>query len=67
MKHKPVLLTISTICSGHTKKNITKFYVKEKQKKNIKFILILLLNNENSVHSEGVYESEKNGEIIDFA
>lgn len=35
MKHRPVLLNISTICSGSAKKEITKFAVKEKQKKNI--------------------------------
>lgn len=67
MKHKPVLLNISTICSGHAKKGIAKFALKKKRKKNIKFIQGLLLNNENIMHSQGVYESEKYSEILDSA
>ena len=62
-----MLLNISTICSGHAKKGIRKFAVKEKLKKNIKFVWGLPLNNENIMHSQGVYESEEYGEILDSA
>lgn len=67
VKHKPVLLIISMICSDHTKKDKKEFAVKEKQKKGNKFIHGCLLNRETILHSQGVYELEKYSEILDFA
>lgn len=59
-----MLLNISTICSGHTKKDVIKFAVEEAQKKNIKFIKGLPLNYKNLMNSQGIYESEKYSEIV---
>lgn len=59
MKQKTVLLIISTICSDPAKKDITKFAVKEKWKKDITFIQGLSLNNEISCILRE-YMSQKN-------
>lgn len=67
MKHKPVPLIISIICSDHAKKGKTKFAVKEKQKKESKFIHGFLLKRETTPHSQGVYESEKYSKILNSA
>lgn len=59
MKHKTVLLIISTICSDPAKNYITKFAVKEKWKQDITFIQGLSLNNEISCILRE-YMSQKN-------